>query len=60
MSQTYNARSLAEDVILGNDAIIKCSIPSFVSDYVSVIDWEDSEGLLLFQNFNYGKNSGLS
>ena len=53
--QSYNTRSLAEDVILGNDAIMKCSIPSFVSDFVSVQDWVDSEGLQLFPNMNYGK-----
>lgn len=28
----------------GNSAIIKCSIPSFVSDFVSVIGWIDEEG----------------
>ena len=34
---------------------MKCSIPSFVSDFVSVQDWQDSEGLQLFENQNYGK-----
>ena len=56
MSQKYNTRSYPEDVILGNDAIMKCTIPSFVADFVSVQDWEDSEGTLLFPNLNYGKN----
>lgn len=28
----------------GNAAIIKCSIPSFVADFVSVIGWTDEEG----------------
>ena len=46
--QAYNIRSSPEDVILGNDAIMRCSIPSFVSDFVSVVDWEDSEGVVLF------------
>ena len=55
VSQSYNTRSYPEDVILGNDAIMKCSIPSFVSDFVSVQDWVDSEGLQLFPNMNYGK-----
>ena len=55
--QSYNIRSSPEDVILGNDAIMKCSIPSFVSDFVSVQDWEDSEGFILYQNNNQqGKN----
>lgn len=28
----------------GNSAIIKCSIPSFVADFVSVVGWTDEEG----------------
>ena len=28
------------------------SIPSFVSDFVSVVDWEDSEGVVLFPRDN--------
>ena len=56
MSQNYNTRVSPEDVILGNDAIMKCSIPSFVSDFVQVQDWKDSEGLLLFPDANYGTN----
>ena len=31
-------------VILGNDALMKCTIPSFVSDFVEVTSWVDSEG----------------
>ncbi|CAB4056116.1 unnamed protein product [Lepeophtheirus salmonis] len=37
--------------ILGNDALIKCSIPSFVSDFVSVVSWHDSEGNVLGNSF---------
>ena len=29
--------------MVGNDAIFKCSIPSFVTDFVSVESWIDSE-----------------
>jgi hypothetical protein len=28
----------------GNSAIIKCSIPSFVADFVHVVGWTDEEG----------------
>lgn len=28
----------------GNAAILKCSIPSFVADFVHVIAWVDEEG----------------
>ena len=33
-----------EYVIVGNDAILKCKIPSFVADFVSVVSWQDAEG----------------
>ena len=32
---------------MGNDAIFKCSIPSFVSDFVFVDTWVDSEANIL-------------
>ena len=28
-----------EYVIIGNDALLKCKIPSFVTDFVSIISW---------------------
>ena len=43
-SQMYKTSSHEEYIIVGNDAHMKCIIPSFVADFVSVIQWEDSEG----------------
>ncbi|XP_047472710.1 Down syndrome cell adhesion molecule-like protein Dscam2 isoform X9 [Penaeus chinensis] len=42
--QTYQIEADNEHVIQGNSAIIKCEIPSFVADFVSVQAWVDSEG----------------
>ena len=42
--QKYDADVGRENVLLGNDVIIKCNIPSFVSDFVSIVAWIDSEG----------------
>lgn len=28
----------------GNSAIVKCSIPSFVADFVHVVAWADEDG----------------
>lgn len=39
-----------EYVILGNDALMKCSIPSFVADSLVVTSWLDNEG----NEFPYG------
>ena len=33
-----------ESVMLGNDVIFGCNIQSFVTDFVSVTGWLDSEG----------------
>ena len=41
--QKYLVEISNEHIILGNDAIFKCSIPSFVSDFVSVKAWVDNE-----------------
>ena len=42
-NQRYEINILPESIIIGNDAIFKCSIPSFVSDFVFVENWIDSE-----------------
>ena len=57
-SQRYEIDILRESVIVGNDAIFKCSIPSFVSDFVSVDTWVDSEANVLGSSaVNFGKLS---
>ena len=53
-NQAYKTSSNEEYIIIGNDALMKCVIPSFVADFVSVINWEDSEGSLIFSNNNFG------
>ena len=42
--QRYMVDILRESVFKGNDALFKCSIPSFVADFVHVVAWTDSEG----------------
>ena len=43
--QIYDTAITKEFVIRGNDALVKCSIPSFVTDFVTVLSWiiESSE-----------------
>ena len=43
VSQGYVTESGNEYVILGNDALMKCNVPSFVSDLVQVHSWIDNE-----------------
>ncbi|XP_061381082.1 cell adhesion molecule Dscam2 isoform X8 [Danaus plexippus] len=41
VQQQYESEVNNEYVIRGNSAILKCSIPSFVADFVNVISWHD-------------------
>ncbi|XP_040165879.1 Down syndrome cell adhesion molecule-like protein Dscam2 isoform X29 [Anopheles arabiensis] len=53
INQHYQPEILTEYVIRGNSAILKCSIPSFVSDFVRVESWIDEEGNELVQSESY-------
>lgn len=44
VSQAYTVNLWEENVLRGNAAILKCHIPSFVSEYVTVTSWIISEG----------------
>ena len=44
VSQTYNSETHNEYIVLHNDALLKCNIPSFVADFVTVSGWVDSQG----------------
>jgi hypothetical protein len=52
--QSYLVDVALEQVILGNDVLLKCAIPSFEGDFVSVSSWVDSEGQIISVNENYG------
>ena len=58
--QHYKTGGSEEYIILGNDAIIKCNIPSFVSDFVTVDSWVDSEGGQIFENENIGNKTSTA
>lgn len=44
--QFYQSEVNNEYVIRGNSAVLRCSIPSFVADFVSVLSWQDENGHL--------------
>lgn len=47
MSQVYTVNLMEENVLRGNAAIVKCHIPSFVTEYVTVTSWIISEKTLV-------------
>ena len=42
--QHYKTGGSEEYIILGNDAILQCNVPSFMLDFVTIQGWVDSEG----------------
>ena len=48
VAQTYTTDANKNYVILGNSALVKCEIPSFVADFVSVVSWIDNDQVEYF------------
>ena len=57
--QPYRVTVPEDSVIVGNDVVIKCNIPSFVADFVSVTAWVTSEGTQLKSGYVNGKRGSL-
>lgn len=63
VSQSYTVNLWEENVLRGNAAILKCHIPSFVTEYVTVTSWIISEGdrdemeINLNSEFNLGNTA---
>lgn len=57
VNQFYEAEIMTEYVIRGNTALLKCSIPSFVADFVQVESWVDNAGQIYVTSTNYGNHS---
>lgn len=55
VSQYYLSEAENEYVIRGNSVILKCKIPSFVADFVSIEAWLDEEG----NEFNNSVNHNI-
>jgi len=58
ISQDFKTQVIQESyVILGNDALVKCDIPSFVADLVQITGWNDNDGneYIPTANNNFGK-----
>lgn len=47
VQQFYQSEVNNEYVIRGNSAVLKCSIPSFVADFVNVVSWHDEDEVQL-------------
>ena len=52
--QTYWSNVHEEFVLAGNSGILKCIIPSFVADFVSVQSWISNDGTAYFPGTDFG------
>ena len=53
--QQYRSNVNEEAVLKGNNAILKCLIPSFVADFVTVDSWIADDGTAYFSGSDFGK-----
>ena len=44
VTQDYDTYVNQAHVIKGNDVLVKCDIPSYVSDFLQVTDWLNNQG----------------
>ncbi len=44
VNQPYATNVNQQYIIMGNDVILKCDVPSFVADFVDVVGWQDNNG----------------
>lgn len=55
VSQFYVTEAENEYVIRANSAIMKCKIPSFVSEFVQVDQWVADDGTVYTSGDDYGR-----
>ena len=60
VSQDYVTETNNEYIILGNDALMKCEVPSFVSDLVQVHSWIDNENNEFYLKDGFRSKTGSS
>ncbi|KAM7293005.1 Down syndrome cell adhesion molecule homolog [Ixodes scapularis] len=55
----YKPQVYDEFVISGNVAVLRCSVPSFVREFVDFVSWHRDDGLAITRTSNRGKYSVL-
>lgn len=54
VSQHYDTDVNKEYAITGNSAILKCQVPSFVADFITVLSWHTDKKDDIYPGENYG------
>lgn len=59
VQQFYESRVIDEFVLRGNAATLKCLLPSFVADFVEVIEWVSPEDGTSYKTNDYQEKGTL-
>lgn len=55
VEQSYQLRVNDEFVLKGNTAVLKCIVPSFMGDFLEIIEWLSESGeSFIINNFDKG------
>ena len=54
VAQLYDTDVNKAYIIRGNAAVLKCEIPSFVADFVTVVSWHTDKDEAFYPGNNYG------
>lgn len=55
VAQKYEVDPIKEHAIKGNNAIVKCQVPSYVADFLTVTEWQSTDGeIYTADSKNYG------
>lgn len=54
VAQLYDTDVNKAYIIRGNAAVLKCEIPSFVADFVSVVSWHTDKDESFYPGTDYG------
>ena len=60
MSQQFETDSNKEYVIVGNSGVLRCEIPSFVADFVTVQAWVEASGATHFPSERLGTSRNVT
>ncbi|KAG0432667.1 hypothetical protein HPB47_020608 [Ixodes persulcatus] len=55
VNQHFDVQVYDEFVIKGNTGVLRCQIPSFVKEYVTVTSWIRDDGLVIHADSDFGE-----
>ena len=55
VAQKYDTGTSDSYIIVGNSALVKCEIPSFVADFVSISSWVDNKNNEYYPSDSLGR-----